>query len=77
MAALSGTRMVIVLTLAGVHARQACLKEHGTCPFTKAPLSWEQCTVLTLHNSPGPSHMHAGSAVWLCGLLVGSARCLF
>ncbi len=33
-----------------MHARQACLKEHGTCPFTKAPLSWEQCTVLTLHN---------------------------
>ena len=30
--------------------RQACLKEHGVCPFTKAPLSWEQCTVLTVHN---------------------------
>ncbi|KAK9839324.1 hypothetical protein WJX81_008143 [Elliptochloris bilobata] len=34
----------------GLATWKACLKEHGVCPFTKAPLSWEQCTVLTLHN---------------------------
>ena len=46
----SSASAVMLLQSGPVCERQACLKEHGVCPFTKAPLSWEQCTVLTVHN---------------------------
>ena len=29
---------------------QAVLAEHSVCPFTKQPLQWEQCKLLTKTN---------------------------
>ncbi|KAK9846986.1 hypothetical protein WJX84_000674 [Apatococcus fuscideae] len=34
----------------GIATWKAVLAEHQHCPFTKNPLSWEQCKVLTKHN---------------------------
>ncbi|KAK9807622.1 hypothetical protein WJX72_004551 [[Myrmecia] bisecta] len=34
----------------GMATWKAVLAEHGKCPFTKQPLSWESCTVLSLSN---------------------------
>jgi hypothetical protein len=34
----------------GAATWKAVLAESGLCPFTKKPLSWEQCRILTLHN---------------------------
>ena len=34
----------------GAATWRAVLAENGICPFTKQPLRWEQCRVLTLHN---------------------------
>jgi len=34
----------------GAATWKAVLAESGMCPFTKKPLSWEQCRILTVHN---------------------------
>ena len=34
----------------GAATWKAVLAESGVCPFTKQPLKWEQCRILTLHN---------------------------
>lgn len=34
----------------GAATWKAVLAESGLCPFTKKPLSWEQCRILTVHN---------------------------